>query len=146
MPPSLLLAEPQPDLFLKVQHDPLTILPFDILHTVMDHLPVQDALSLMQASYHVCTTTREPTFWRSIIRTHLAPWFWEIENLVTGDEISGLHYKRLFLWLDKVTESKPGMRDPFMGVANRRRIWTVCGLVAGAYNKGLGQEQIRAQE
>lgn len=133
MPPRLLLFEPQPDLSHKVQYDPLTILPFDVLHTVIQYLSVQDTLNLMQASYHVCSTTRDPMFWRSMIRTHLAPWFWEIETLITGDELQGFDYKGLLLWLDKVTKPGFGTRGPFMGVANRRRIWSVCGVVADAY-------------
>jgi len=141
MPPRLLLTEPQPDSSRRVQHDPLTVLPFDLLHTVIQYLPVQDALSLMQASYHVCITTRPPTFWRNMIRIHLAPWFWEIETLVTGDELQGLDYKGLFLWLDKVTEPIFAMQGPFMGVANRRRIWNVCGVVADAYKVQLEQGQ-----
>ena len=147
MPPSLFLVEPRPDLENKVQLDTLTTLPFDLLHTVIQYLPVQDTLNLMQASHHICVTTREPTFWRSMIRAHIAPWFWEIETLVTGDELKGFDYKGLFLWLDKITEPKFGMQSPFMGVANRRRIWSVCGLVADAYEKQLGKEQeIEAQK
>ncbi|KAF3050559.1 hypothetical protein E8E11_004382 [Didymella keratinophila] len=142
MPPSLLATKPRPDLSHKVRHDPLTVLPFDILYTVIQYLSVQDALNLMQASYHVCITTREPTFWKGMIRTHLAPWFWEMETLTTGDKLQGFDYKGLFLRLDKVTEPKFGMQGPFMGVANCRRIWSVCGVVADAYNKQLdhGQE------
>jgi hypothetical protein len=141
MPPSLLLAEPLPDLSHKVQHDALTILPFDLLHTIIQYLPVHDTLNLMKASHHVCNTTREPTFWRSMIRAHLAPWFWEIESLFVGDEPQGFDYKRLFLWLDKVTEPKFGMQGPFIGVANRRRIWSVCGPIADAYTQQLDQGQ-----
>ncbi|KAF3038607.1 hypothetical protein E8E12_000886 [Didymella heteroderae] len=141
MPPSLLLVEPQPDLSLKVQHDPLSILPFDLLCTILQHLSVHDTLNLMQASHHVCTTTREPTFWRSMIRTHIAPWFWETQSLVNGETLQGFDYKGLFLWLDKITEPKLGMQGPFLGVANRRRIWSVCGLVANAYKIQLGQDQ-----
>lgn len=43
------------------------------------------------------------------------------------------------LWLNEGAEPRFGMRDSFLGVANRRRIWTVCGLVADAYDTQLGQ-------
>lgn len=92
----------------------------------------------MRASYHVHTATAEPQFWIRMIRTHLAPWFWEIDDLVTErDFIPALDYKSLFLWLDKVTTPKYGLEGPFMGVANRRRIWGVCGQLAPAYKLGL---------
>jgi hypothetical protein len=113
-------------------------LPFDILDTIFQHLSVNDTLRLMQASYHVNTTTAEPQFWVRMIRTHLAPWFWEIGDLLAERILSSdFDYKRLFLWLDKVTTPKYGLYAPFMGVANRRRIWGVCGQLAPAYKLGL---------
>ncbi|KAJ4368653.1 hypothetical protein N0V86_009562 [Didymella sp. IMI 355093] len=141
MPSSLRLAEPQPDFPHKVQRDPLTIFPFDVLHTILQNLSVQDALNFMQASHHVCSTTRDPAFWRSMIRTHLAPWFWEIENLVNSGELRSVNFKALLLWLDGVVRPELGMQGPFMGVANRRRVWRVCGQVADKYETQLGKEQ-----
>lgn len=76
-----------------------------------------------------------------MIRTHLAPWLWEIIDLVDGDELPGFDYKGLFLWLDKVTQPKFGMGGPFMGVANRRRIWGVCGQLVDAYKDQLNTMQ-----
>ena len=49
----------------------------------------------MQASQHVCTITREPQYWAGMIQYHLAPWFWELGDLVA--EQNFVDYKGLFL-------------------------------------------------
>lgn len=42
-------------------------------------------------------------------------------------------YKGLFLWLEKYTKPRKGLEGPFMGIANRRRIWGVCEQYAALY-------------
>ena len=92
----------------------------------------------MQASQHVCTITREPQYWAGMIQYHLAPWFWELGDLVA--EQNFVDYKGLFLWLEAVTRPRKGVSGPWMGLANRRRIWGVCGQLADAYRVALEQE------
>jgi hypothetical protein len=46
-------------------------------------------------------------------------------------------YKRLYLWLDRVTIPKYGMDSPFLSLANRRRIWGGCEQPATWYFRRL---------
>ncbi|KAF9690589.1 hypothetical protein EKO04_011428 [Ascochyta lentis] len=135
MPAKLLHTSTTPDLFKKVQHDALNVLPFDILYTMFQHLKIQDILNLMQASWHVYSLTRDRSFWRQMIRSHLAPWFWELDRTAALFEAHpNLDYKGMFLWLNMATHPKCGMEGPFMGIANRRRIWNVCEQLSPIYN------------
>ncbi|KAF2623114.1 hypothetical protein BU25DRAFT_462263 [Macroventuria anomochaeta] len=135
LPDELLSTSASPDLSHKVQHDPLGVLHFDILCGICQCLPIEDTLKLMQASYHVSSLTRNRTFWRQMTRLHLAPWLWETKNIACNrDPYPDFDHKGLFLWLDKVTRPTFGMEGPFMGIANRRRIWNVCEQLAPVYN------------
>jgi hypothetical protein len=134
--PSLLPAElfqtsAPPNLSHKVRSDPLGVLPFDILYNVFQYLPVEDALKLMQASWHVFSLTRNRSFWRQMTRLHLMPWFWELT--VHHESHPDIDYKGMFLWLEKTTRPKYGIEGPFIGIANRRRIWNVCKQLAPSY-------------
>lgn len=118
----------------KVLSDPLSVLPFDIVYNIFKHLPVDDTIRLIQASQHVHSLTRDHSFWRHMIKLHLTPWLWELGNLATHLDLHpAFDYKAMFLWLEKVTRPKYGMEGPFIGIANRRRIWNVCTQLAPAY-------------
>lgn len=73
-----------------------------------------------------------------MIEYHLMPWFWEISNLISDQNF--LDYKGVFVWLEKVTRPRKGVKGPWMGVANRRRIWKVCGLLEEDYAVALERE------
>ncbi|KAF2124355.1 hypothetical protein P153DRAFT_390389 [Dothidotthia symphoricarpi CBS 119687] len=111
----------------KVHQDPLSILPYDVLHGVFEYMSLKDTLSLMQASWYVFTSTREPAFWKQMMVLQIFPWFWESRTLLT-DTIypPDFDFKGLVLWLDKATTPEFGLAGPLKGIANRRRIWNVC--------------------
>lgn len=51
-----------------------------------------------------------------------------------------MDYKGLFLFLDAATQPRKGITGPWMALANRRRIWGVCGQLVDAYMEALEQE------
>jgi hypothetical protein len=117
----------------KVQLDPLEVLPYDILHFIFSELSMKDTLSLVNASWHVFKATREPAFWRHMIRIHIVPFFYELENFLKIPFPGTFAWKDAFHWLDSITRATYGMDGPLMGIANRRRIWGVCQQLAPLY-------------
>jgi hypothetical protein len=118
------------DLAHKVRNDPFTKLPYVILSLIVPHLSSSDFLSLTRASYHVLSATHYNGFWTLFIHQRILPWFWELQSDFGKLFPSTFNFKRVYLWLDSVTKHEFGMRGPFMGIANRRRIWNACqGLV-----------------
>lgn len=132
-------ATPPLDLTHKVRRDPLAVLPYDILHGIFAELSMKKTLRLMQASWHIFESTRDPAFWRLMIRVHIVPWFWELDgflkNAIFPDAID---WKGMFQWLNEVTKGTYGMEGPLMSIANRRRIWDVCQQIAPLYHEKLG--------
>jgi hypothetical protein len=126
------------DLTHEVRNDPWAALPYDILHDIFDQLSTQDTTSLMIASWHVLTSTRNTEFWRHLLRRRILPWFWELHSLVTNATLPlTFNYKQLYLWLDRVTTPEISLKGPFMGIANRRRIWAVCEQLAPLYKERI---------
>ncbi|OAL57354.1 hypothetical protein IQ07DRAFT_528128 [Pyrenochaeta sp. DS3sAY3a] len=111
----------------KVRNDPLAILPYDVLLGILDHLPEKSTLALRKASWHVRTLTQEPGFWRYMLRLRVAPWFWEIKDLLAYTKFpETFDFQGLFKWLYHITLPVYGFKGPLMGIANRRRIWNAC--------------------
>jgi hypothetical protein len=143
MPASLFEWAPMTlDITHKVRNDPLAVLPYDILYDIFDHLSTQDTTSLMSASWHVLISTRNTDFWRHLLRYRILPWFWELDSLVTNSTLpSDFNYKQLYLWLDGVTTPEFSMTGPFMGIANRRRIWAVCDQLSLLYKERVSLDE-----
>ncbi|KAK0637839.1 hypothetical protein DIS24_g10413 [Lasiodiplodia hormozganensis] len=130
----------------RVRDDPFTLLPYDITHQIALLLPAESVLALARASYPVHAAIRDgranPGFWRQALRRCM-PWFTELHTLMrhgTVDEES-TDYKGLFLWLEMSTRPRRGLAGPFMGVANRRRVWGVCEQYDALY-----QPRVKAKE
>ncbi|OAX84000.1 hypothetical protein ACJ72_01635 [Emergomyces africanus] len=115
----------------RVRWDPFSILPYDILHSILRFLPGDSIRALMAASWPVYNATRHPGLWKQLMYWGM-PWFWELHQLVE-QQSNDLDYKKLYLWLDKVTAPAYGMSGPFLGIANRRRIWSACSQLAEPY-------------
>ncbi|OJD15883.1 hypothetical protein AJ78_03901 [Emergomyces pasteurianus Ep9510] len=115
----------------KVKLDPFSNLPYDILHYILQFLPGDSTRAFMAASWSVYNATRHPALWKRLIYWGM-PWFWELHKLVE-EHSTDLDYKNLYLWLDKATRPSYGMNGPFLGIANRRRIWGACTQLAERY-------------
>ncbi|KAF2993586.1 hypothetical protein E8E13_000514 [Curvularia kusanoi] len=138
VPHKVLHAEPVPDFSYRIKNDSFSSLPVELLHMILSLVPAHDALNLMKASQHVCAVTREPYYWTKMIAKHLVPWFRGVESL--DAEQDNVDYKALFLFLDAATQPRKGLTGPWMALANRRRIWGVCGQLVDAYTEALEQE------
>ncbi|KAF7326367.1 putative f-box domain protein [Mycena venus] len=130
LPPSYIITS-------RVQHDPFATIPYDVAHALLLLLPLDTVIALCAASYpiHAFFGPSNRSFWRAALFTCM-PWFWELHELVRDGTLNPktTDYKGLFLWADKHTIPREGLRGPFMGVANRRRIWGVCLQLAEEYN------------
>ena len=117
--------------------DPFAALPTEILHNIFRFLSGDTLVALRKASWAAFCTTRDNSFWKWFLK-HGMPWLTEMRLLLDktrpGPEPS---YRALYLWLDKVTIPRYGMEGPFMGLANRRRIWSVCEQLAPRYFRRL---------
>lgn len=114
-------------------HDPFNKLPTEILWNVAGHLPVGPLKSLAAASPFFRRATRGNAFWKSYFQREMA-WAWDVLAAVTAQtEPAKIDYERLCLWLDKISTPQFGARGPFLGLANRRRIWSVCQEIANQY-------------
>ncbi|KAF7326365.1 putative f-box domain protein [Mycena venus] len=128
-PPSMITS--------RVQHDPFATIPYDVAHALLLLLPLDTVIALCAASYpiHAFFGPSNRAFWRAALFACM-PWFWELHELVRDSTLNPktTDYKGLFLWADKHTMPREGLHGPFMGVANRRRIWGVCLQLAEEYN------------
>lgn len=126
----------------KVQKDPLRALPYDILYIILEELPLEDIRSLMQSSWYVFSSTRNNAFWKQKLASLILPWFWEASFLLDDESFTNsLNWKDVFLWLEKVTRPQFGISGPFMGIANRRRIWEACQPLIGQYAEKVHPEE-----
>lgn len=124
----------------QVRSDPLQILPYAVIYNIIEYLDINDTLALRQASWYVFDWTRSDTaiFGKQMVRLHLSPWLWEVDDFVSSIHDPALDLTRLFSWLEAVTEPKFGMSGPFLGVANRWRIWDTCQQLVLDYQDRVG--------
>lgn len=119
----------------RVRTDPFMRLPYDLVYNVSTMLGNEDLLNLARASWPVHALLRDVGhFWQQRIRKTL-PWFFELHQLLEEDQtfLQENDPKRILLWAEKMTLPKRWMTGPFIGVANRRRIWSVCEQLGERY-------------
>lgn len=119
----------------RVRSDPFTMLPYDLIYQISTMLGNEDLLSLMRASWPVHAVLRDVgQFWQQRIRTTM-PWFFELHQILEEDQtyLQENDPKRILLWGEKMTLPREWMTGPFLGVANRRRIWSVCEQLGEVY-------------
>jgi hypothetical protein len=134
-------STPLLDLSHRVRHDPLTSLPYDVLHGIFAELSIKDTLALIQASWHVHDSTRDPAFWRLMIRVHIVSFFSELDNMLNNMTFPDtFDWRAAFQWLNEITKPKFAMEGPLCGIANRRRIWDVCLQLKPRYLEKLHPE------
>jgi hypothetical protein len=122
----------------KVRNDPLSVLSYDVLLRIFEHVDTKDMLSLMKASYHVNSSTRDPAFWKYMMRIRILPWFYELRSFTQTAISDALDYKSLFLWIETLTRPEFGNQGPLMNIANRRRIWRACQRFVPLYKERIG--------
>ncbi|CAG8971850.1 hypothetical protein HYALB_00001961 [Hymenoscyphus albidus] len=111
---------------LCVKQDDFSKLPSELIHKIVDMLPAEPLLMLSRASWTVtCVLRNNECFWMQRIRCDLL-WFFELQYLLDSpDTFQGKDLKGMFLWAHETSRSRIWMKSPFLGLANRRRIWGV---------------------
>lgn len=147
--------------------DPFRILSQDLIFRITHFLPVNDILALSTASWPFLVGTSSNSLWKSLLHREM-PWAadkidelmestFEIDSkdkkenqgLLTSKEdqesckskATSVDYKRLMLWLDHVVKPNLGVGAPWVYLANRRRIWRVCQIIANKYWEELGERK-----
>lgn len=136
-----MLTLPSEDLDLqhKVVADPFNTLPYDVLHQILTYLPGKSVLTLTEASWTVNSATRYNLFWRGLINWDM-PWFWELRSIFGELENTEINFKAVYLFLDRVTTPSIMVTGPFLGIANRRRIWGSCQDIMKLYFKPVDRK------
>jgi hypothetical protein len=136
------ISAPLLDLGHKVRRDPLTSLPYDVLHEICAEISIRDTLALIHASWHVHNSTRDPAFWRMMIRVHIVSFFSELHGMFAHTTFpSTFDWRAAFQWLNNITKPTFAMEGPLCGIANRRRIWDVCLQLKPLYLERLHAER-----
>lgn len=144
--------------------DPFRTLPTDIILLITRYLSVKDILVISSTSWPFLNSTSSGPLWKSLLRREMA---WAAKGVEKSVElafrmddsrvdegnreesaneglqrpaITGVDYKALVLWLNHVAKPINGVRAPWLHLANRRRIWRVCNIVANEYWDVMGDE------
>jgi hypothetical protein len=95
-------------------------------------------LALRQASWHIYEFTYDSSFWNSMFRQEILPWFWELKSPSLVPSL--IDAKSMYLWFYKHTTPSFGVEDPFLEISNRRRIWRVCEEIKKLYMGRVSDE------
>ncbi|KAI1206238.1 uncharacterized protein F4807DRAFT_241922 [Annulohypoxylon truncatum] len=121
------------DLSSKVRHDPFRKLPHVAICNILHLLTPKGLLDVVRASWTVYFLVRNKhCFWKSALKKTM-PWFFEIPELMrVGALRRPEHYRGIYLWAERIWPRKK-LTGPLMNIANRRRIWVVCEVLADNY-------------
>lgn len=109
-------------------------LPPDIICMAFCSLPLESIANLILASSYIrLFLSHSSSFWKLHIK-HTTGWFYEGMSLLNQPErLNGKDLARFFLRVNEETTPRWNMRGPLMAIANRRRIWDICGQIADIY-------------
>ncbi|KAH8816602.1 hypothetical protein F5884DRAFT_896366 [Xylogone sp. PMI_703] len=128
-----------------VKHDPFQTLPTELIEKICGLLSIKSLTNLAAASVPIDTCLLDRNFWTRYIEKTI-PWNFEalrllnnasndLVNQAAGSKLQMVNFKKLLLWIDKESAPRGWMSGPFLGIANRRRIWNVCEQLKEAYSK-----------
>ena len=120
--------------------DPFVRLPVELLLSITSALDGFSFLNLLHASPRVHRSLgNSASLWMQCLRDDL-PWFYELQYFLDGiefnahtEDLSHNSLRHLFARAHGTTMPRRGMKGPFMGIANRRRIWDICSQLADLY-------------
>lgn len=137
------------DLESLVRVDPFMRLPYDIIYKISGFISDEEVVNLARASWPVHSLLRDNSqFWRHRLRASL-PWFSELWELLEQDQTlwQSNNAQLIFQWAERMTRPRKWLTGPLMGVANRRRIWSVCEQLGEIYwSEKEEQEQVSVGE
>jgi hypothetical protein len=77
----------------------------------------------------VRSQTQSQGFWQRKIREDM-PWLWELFS----QDTQGIDFRKAYLYFEKKTRPRYGLDDrDWLALANRRRIWGACEVLADMY-------------
>ncbi|KAL1733372.1 hypothetical protein EV714DRAFT_234989, partial [Schizophyllum commune] len=128
--------------FVSRMHDPFSVLPPEIILAIMYLIPRESFVPFLLAS----PTARRIDLSNSFFHARIAidmPWAWEL--------IEGPHSRRTDIdwravYVHLRTESSAHRTNALPGLANRRRIWDVCGQAARIYERRAEEEKKAAEQ
>ncbi|PWY86759.1 F-box domain protein [Aspergillus heteromorphus CBS 117.55] len=121
---------------------PFGRLPLEIVYQICMFLPGDAVKALGQASLSIHLVTQDNLFWKKFMQRDM-PWLWELQGAKSRKIPQDVNFKRLYMWLNRITAPRYGMDDvKLIGVANRRRIWGVCEELADRYHESLPQPTV----
>jgi hypothetical protein len=118
-------------------HDPFSVIPDDVMHMILSLLPAESIMAVRVVSEAIHNFTSRNEFWKWLMKWEM-PWLWELADISSPTT----NFKILYSWLDQKTKGYSGMKGPFMGIANRRRIWSTCEEIADKYHARLRETRI----
>lgn len=124
------------DLGRGVRDDPFVRTSYDIIYRISKFISDDELANLARASWPVHALLRNNhQFWRQRLKASFFPWFFELRDLLEQDQalLQTNNAHRIFQWAESMTRPKKWLAGPLMGVANRRRIWSVCEQLGGRY-------------
>lgn len=127
---------PNPD------NDPFSMLSNEIIREIALAVPYEDLRSLRAASRPFYNDTQSNHFWKWRIAIYM-PWLWDLKPFLQT-WTTPIDYRKLYHWLEVVMMPKFGVEEPFLAIANRRRIWQCC-LQISNYAKYLSELKYAAE-
>lgn len=119
--------------------DPFGALANELIHHITSYLDGREVLSLRQASMSVRDSTSGPSYWKPRVEKDME-WLWippDLHHRITSHDDDGdshqIDWMKVYALFDNATARPWGMRGKYMGLANRRRIWTVCEKLRSLY-------------
>ncbi|KAL1762777.1 hypothetical protein FB107DRAFT_285208 [Schizophyllum commune] len=128
--------------FVSRMHDPFSVLPPEIILAIMYLIPRESFIPFLLAS----PTARRIDLSNSFFHARIAidmPWAWE---LIEGPHSrrTDIDWRAVYVYLR--TESSAHRTNALPGLANRRRIWDVCGQAARIYERRAEEEKKAAEQ
>jgi hypothetical protein len=104
---------------------------------VLSYLSGPSLFALLQASMAVRSQTQSQSFWQRKIRADM-PWLWELFS----QDTQGIDLRKAYVYFMKKTRPRYGLDEPdWLALANRRRIWGACEVLAEMYKTQKKQAQ-----
>ncbi|KAH8810880.1 hypothetical protein F5884DRAFT_897414 [Xylogone sp. PMI_703] len=117
-----------------VAYNPFEKLPYDIIYRICSFSPPKTIISFIMTSKSLLSDYHQNNnFWQQWIKCKM-PWFFELLSLLdNSDVMKGKDMMGIFSWANKTTFPRTYTAGPFMSIANRRRIWSLCDQLKDMY-------------
>jgi hypothetical protein len=119
----------------RVKSDLFRKLPLELVFNISELLDDSSLFKWCTASWSVHSALRvNHRFWRHRITKISMPWLVELVPLLGNERVMrGVELKGLFCDLKRMVSPNTPIGGPLMRVANRRRVWDLCEVIAKIY-------------